>query len=238
MQRVVLGAALLSIILAPCVQAGELPGLLAHGSAAADAKNLAAFGRLVGSWDLDVAWHHDDGRVEHRPGEWHFAWILEGRAIQDVWRVPGAGPGAPPRGYGTTIRAWDPELDAWRVTWISGLSGGTIDVHRQRDRRRDRHGVAGRGGDLPLDFLGHHAGQLPLAGGGFTGSAARPGCSRRKWMRAGARLSRGSARSGGRDRRGRRGRSSSRAGRSRGASRARGRSGGTSPRRAGSGGCR
>ena len=125
MNRIDFGAVLLCIVLAPCARADGLPGLLAHGSAAMDAKDLADFGRLVGSWDLDVAWHHDDGRIEHRPGEWHFAWILEGRAIQDVWRVPGAGPGDPPRDYGTTIRAWDPELDAWRVTWVSGLSGGT-----------------------------------------------------------------------------------------------------------------
>jgi len=103
----------------------ELPGLVASTPSAPDAEAAKAFGRLVGSWDLDVAYHHEDGRIEHRPGEWHFAWILEGRAIQDVWRVPGAGPADPPRGYGTTIRAWDPELEAWRVTWVSGLGGGT-----------------------------------------------------------------------------------------------------------------
>jgi hypothetical protein len=124
MHRIIIGAALLWAIPACCARAGELPGLLAQGSAATDARELADFGRLVGSWDLEVAWHHDDGRIEHRRGEWHFAWILEGRAIQDVWRVPGAGPGDPPRGYGTTIRAWDPELEAWRVTWVSGLGGG------------------------------------------------------------------------------------------------------------------
>ncbi len=125
MHRSTLCAALLSITLAPCAQAAGLPGLLAPGSAAVDAGELADFGRLVGSWDLDVAYHHEDGRIEHRQGEWHFAWILEGRAIQDVWRVPGTGAGDPPRGYGTTIRAWDPELEAWRVTWVSGLGGGT-----------------------------------------------------------------------------------------------------------------
>lgn len=107
------------------LHAAELPGLVAERGSPADAKELAGFGRLVGSWDLDVVYHHEDGRIEHRPGEWHFSWILEGRAIQDVWHVPAVEPGAAPRVYGTTIRAWDPELGAWRVTWVSGLSGGT-----------------------------------------------------------------------------------------------------------------
>ena len=57
-----------------------------------------------------------------RPGEWHFGWALEGRAIQDVWIVP-------PRGqrqgdavalsnrYGTTLRVYDPAIDAWHIQW-------------------------------------------------------------------------------------------------------------------------
>ena len=109
---------------AAAAPAGELPGLVA-AVPAAHGKELADFGRLVGSWDLDVVLHLGDGRTERRPGEWHFRWILDGRAIQDVLRVPGAGPSDPPIGYGTAIRAWDPELDAWRVTWVNGFGDGT-----------------------------------------------------------------------------------------------------------------
>ncbi len=52
-------------------------------------------------------------------GEWHFAWVLEGRAVQDIWIVPprekrGAGNLYE---YGTTIRFYDPTIDAWRSTW-------------------------------------------------------------------------------------------------------------------------
>lgn len=106
-------------------RADDLPGLVAPGPYVPETEVLRTFGRLVGSWDLDVAYHLADGQVEHRPGEWHFAWILEGRAIQDIWRVPGPEPGSAPRGYGTTLRSWDPELGAWRVTWVSALTGGT-----------------------------------------------------------------------------------------------------------------
>ena len=82
--RLIACTAFLWTAFVPCARAAELPGLLASGGPAADGKELAEFGRLVGSWDLDVAYHRDDGRIEHRPGEWHFAWILEGRAIYVV----------------------------------------------------------------------------------------------------------------------------------------------------------
>jgi hypothetical protein len=125
MNSLVLGATALWIAIQPWQTAGEIPALRASADYAADMKELAAIDRLVGSWDLDVAYYHDDGRVEHRPGEWHFAWILDGRTVQDVWRVPATEPRAAPRGYGTTIRAWDPDLGAWRGTWVSELSEGT-----------------------------------------------------------------------------------------------------------------
>ena len=38
-----------------------------------------------------------------RNGEWHFGWVLEGRAIQDVWIVP-------PRGNGATAMLWQRQL--------------------------------------------------------------------------------------------------------------------------------
>ena len=43
-------------------------------------------------------------------GEIHFAWVLEGRAIQDVWILPGVF-------YGTTLRIYDPGIDAWHILW-------------------------------------------------------------------------------------------------------------------------
>jgi hypothetical protein len=80
------------------------------------------FGPFIGSWDLVVTWYAEDGSVRQRKnGEWHFAWVLEGRAIQDVWIVP---PRSERQGhpdlyeYGTSLRFHDPALGAWRSTWI------------------------------------------------------------------------------------------------------------------------
>jgi len=99
-----------------------LDALHAEGPAADRADKMALYGQLVGAWDLDVTEFKDDGTTRRRPGEWHFGWALEGRAVQDVWIVP-------PRGqrkgdavalsnrYGTTLRVYDPAIDAWRIRW-------------------------------------------------------------------------------------------------------------------------
>lgn len=75
------------------------------------AQQLRLFGQFVGSWELDCTEYAQDGSVETRRGEWHFGWILEGRAIQDVWMLPGIE-------CGTSVRFYDTELGAWRSTWI------------------------------------------------------------------------------------------------------------------------
>jgi hypothetical protein len=51
-------------------------------------------------------------------GEVHFNWILDGRAIQDVWGSldPKTRRLVP---WGTTVRYYDPHLGAWRSTWIA-----------------------------------------------------------------------------------------------------------------------
>jgi tetratricopeptide (TPR) repeat protein len=68
-----------------------LDALHAEGPAADRADKMALYGQFVGAWDLDVTEFKDDGTTRQRPGEWHFGWALEGRAIQDVWIVPPRG---------------------------------------------------------------------------------------------------------------------------------------------------
>ena len=81
------------------------------------------FGRFVGSWKLEWTGPH----AETATGELLFGWVLGGRAVQDVWIVPGRGqPGEnqPPLAFhGSTIRFYDPAIDAWRSTWIEPING-------------------------------------------------------------------------------------------------------------------
>jgi hypothetical protein len=74
----------------------------------ADRMGLYAF--LIGRWEVDAIMYADDGTKSTGRGEVHAGWVLEGRAIQDVWILPGVF-------YGTTLRIYDPALDAWRILW-------------------------------------------------------------------------------------------------------------------------
>ena len=86
------------------------------------ADRLGLYGFLVGRWDMDFVSHRDDGTKLTGKGEIHAGWVLEGRAIQDVWIIPARAArrpdGAPgPSFYGTTLRIYDPGIDAWHILW-------------------------------------------------------------------------------------------------------------------------
>jgi len=86
---------------------------------------MSLYGWLVGQWTIDVTTHEQNGATHAGRGEIHAGWVLEGRAIQDVWMIPPRaerGPNAPVlpvagNWYGTTLRIYDPRLDAWRIIW-------------------------------------------------------------------------------------------------------------------------
>lgn len=88
--------------------------LCANGPAPDRRDGLELYGWLIGDWEMDAVVHRGDGGRHEGHGEIHFAWVLEGRAIQDVWILPGMF-------HGTTLRVYDPGLDAWHILWSDPL---------------------------------------------------------------------------------------------------------------------
>lgn len=111
--------------------------LLAPGPSREIPGSADIYGWLVGSWELEVL-HYRGVNVASQKlrGEAHFGWVLEGRAIQDVWIMPRPSDrkqdsNATNNMYGTTLRIWDPILQAWRIRWINPVSG-----HEERQTGR------------------------------------------------------------------------------------------------------
>jgi len=96
------------------------------------------YGRLIGSWDLDVVSHDDEDVTRHTQGEVHFGRVLEGRAVQDVFINPrrvdrGPGMAAFANWFGTTLRIYDPLLRTWRVWWFNPHDGVRAELLGRRE---------------------------------------------------------------------------------------------------------
>ena len=100
------------------------PALLADGPAAQYREELMVFGQFVGDWEFQGTEYNDDGSRVTDKGRIEFAWVLGGRAVQDVWIETERSDGHV-KVYGTTIRVYDPNMDAWQITWINPPTGST-----------------------------------------------------------------------------------------------------------------
>jgi hypothetical protein len=114
-----------------------VPQLASAGPSPGLALEDQIFAPFIGSWDLVVTWFENGRPKREERGEWHFAWVLGGRAVQDVWIVPPRSEWAThpdPYEYGTSIRFHDAGIGAWRSTWIGPVRGA---VHTFLARRID-----------------------------------------------------------------------------------------------------
>lgn len=101
------------------VESAFLEAFAAAGPDPDLADELQLFGQFVGSWDLRVTTYDLDGQAKVADGEWHFGWVLAGRAVGDVWASPRRrDDGSSPGEHGVSIRFYDAMLGAWRSTWI------------------------------------------------------------------------------------------------------------------------
>jgi len=124
-------------------------------------EKLALYGWLVGQWELDVTTTPEDGSTHSGSGEIYAGWVLRGRAIQDVWMIPRLAdrkpgiaqmPGAG-NWFGTTLRLYDLNLDAWRILWCDpATSIFTRQIGRASGRDIVQEGPDPRGGHMRWTF--------------------------------------------------------------------------------------
>jgi hypothetical protein len=97
-----------------------LQALHAAGPAQDRSEQMLLYGQFVGSWSGTRVAHEAGGTRRELSAEVHFDWVLEGRAVQDVWIAPARRDG-PAAMYGTTLRVYDPQAGHWRIAWIDPL---------------------------------------------------------------------------------------------------------------------
>ena len=112
--------------------------LLSGRSISDVAVEVRDFAQLVGLWETTVRYFAAGGtiaRVAH--GEWEFGLALEGRAVIDVWQIPGraalaGGRRSADQECGLCVRIWDPRLQLWRFTFHSTASSLVIHMYARR----------------------------------------------------------------------------------------------------------
>jgi hypothetical protein len=96
------------------------------GPAAERAEAMALYGRFVGAWDGTLTYEDERGRRRETSAEVHFGWVLNGKAVQDVWIAPARSDieeASSDQTYGTTIRVYDPRTGQWRIEWLDPGTG-------------------------------------------------------------------------------------------------------------------
>jgi hypothetical protein len=114
-----------------------LPTLAAPGPHRSLGAHADTYGRLIGSWSGEYRVYPPGGEMASASAEVHFAWALDGRAVQDVWITPSladraAGRQGPRDMYGTTVRVFDTKSESWRVLWFDPPSGYRCELEGRR----------------------------------------------------------------------------------------------------------
>ena len=94
--------------------------LHATGPSPDRAAQMMLYGQFVGSWEGTLVYRDAEGVRRETSAEVHFGWVLEGRAVQDVWIAPSRR--ARPATerllmHGTTLRVYHPGSAIWHITW-------------------------------------------------------------------------------------------------------------------------
>jgi hypothetical protein len=79
-------------------------------------------GRLVGTWEVEYADFMKDGTTLHRTGEFLVGWIMDGRALQDLWIVDPWGKHKDREIY-TDVHYFDAKSRTWHATFVDPQDG-------------------------------------------------------------------------------------------------------------------
>jgi hypothetical protein len=123
------------------IASGLLASLSAHGEVPATAAppDLAAalkatsphpalgdqaqvVGRLIGTWDVEYTTFAKDGTADRRTGEFIVEWVMDGRAIQDLWIVHPSGKRKEREVY-TDLHWFDAKSRTWRSAFVDPEHG-------------------------------------------------------------------------------------------------------------------
>ena len=93
-------------------------------------------GRLVGTWDVQYMDIGKDGKAMHRSGELLVGWVMDGRAIEDLWIVYPSGAGEDREVY-ADVRYFDPKSGTWpaifidlQIASVATFTGGAVGDER------------------------------------------------------------------------------------------------------------
>lgn len=109
-------------------------------------EDAALYAFLVGRWRFDARVFRDDGTIHEDCGEIYAAWTLTGRAVQDVWILPGVF-------HGTTLRVYDATIQGWHILWSDPVRQYySRQIGRARGRDIVQDGVDGTGTKVRWSF--------------------------------------------------------------------------------------
>ena len=90
------------------------------------------YARVIGSWIGELSRYQYGKGVASASVEANFGWVLDGRAVQDVWITPARADrqssDAGLNWYGSTLRVFDPATGAWNTVWTDPMSQLRIEL--------------------------------------------------------------------------------------------------------------
>ncbi len=105
--------------------------LLSSNPAKDRTQALHLYGQLAGKWNISIKYTPKEGTEKYVSGEWEFGYVLEGRAVIDVWQIPARNEAELSGNTvecGLCVRIYDPVLDLWKFTFHGPLYRTTINM--------------------------------------------------------------------------------------------------------------